>query len=209
MPCGKRCFLYRQRPKCTREELSDLSKEEGPDGVPEPEGEDLSEDTPPGTLPEGGARLVPAAPSAGVQRFPKPLPAPIVRRRPLTQHVHFVAARVVNGILNESKGSNPKVLGRGSAAYVLPWKPRENFKISGKPRSPLLLEDMPYRICFVVEQTGEVLPLQQCVDVKFEESHDVPWKHWYRMLESLLGRWEPTAVNDFLEEILEEPLQRR
>ena len=47
---------------------------------------------------------------------------PIVRRGLVIQYVHFITARAVNGILNESKGLDPKVLGRGSAAYVLQWK---------------------------------------------------------------------------------------
>ena len=65
---------------------------------------------------------------------------------------------------------------------------------------PLLLEDMPYRLCFDVERAGEVLPLQQCVDAKFETNHDVPWGNWVRKPESLLGRWEPTTVSNHLEE---------
>ena len=110
-PCGKGCFLFGQCPKCMKEELSDQRKEEGPEEAPEPEGEDLAEylESPPGALQESGTCLVPSSSSAGVHKFPTSLPMPIVRRGLVTQCVHFIAARAVNGILNESEGSGPTI----------------------------------------------------------------------------------------------------
>ena len=36
----------------------------------------------------------------------------------------------------------------------------------------------PYRIAFVVKGSGNVMPLQQCVQVKYEEQHKVSSESW-------------------------------
>ena len=60
--------------------------------------------------------------------------------------------------------------------------------------------EAPFRICFVVEPNGDVIPLQQCTDLKFEEEHTVT--AWLRDPRSLVGFWEPTPVSKQLDQVL-------
>ena len=78
------------------------------------------------------------------------------------------------------------MLGEGTDVQVKEWKPTENFGILKKPKPPQLLGDMPFRISFAMECTGEVLAFQHCANAKFETSHNVPKENWFRKPNSLL-----------------------
>ena len=167
-PCGKLCFLYGQCSKCMREEILNQQKEAGSYEDFRVTDERNEKREHPESLQEFGTRLEPYDVSAGIQVPPKSSLRPLARTGPITQHVHFVTANVVRNLMNS------QTLGKGADVQVQEWKPTESFNIPKKPKPPQLLGDMPYRICFVVECTGEVLTLQQCVDAKLETNHRVP-----------------------------------
>ena len=63
-------------------------------------------------------------------------------------------------------------------------------------------EDFPFRICFVRESCGSVLPLQQCVNAKFEQSHKIDAQAWFRAPSTLVDAWEITPVSKYLDHFL-------
>ena len=84
------------------------------------------------------------------------------------------------------------------------WKFGQKVVLPNSPR-----KDSPYRICFAVEflmteQSGEhVVPLQQCVDTRFEKDHTVAASQWSLPSVSLLGQvgqFEP--VSSYLDSLL-------
>ena len=195
-PCGKRCFLFGQCPKCMREELSNQKKEESAeveDDVP----------VPPDTQQEVGTRLEPSDSSAGGQRATYKAYAQPIRRGPVMQYVHFLTAMMIWSLVESQK------LGPGAQVLVQDWKPGSNFRLPCKPKAPQRLEDLPYRMSFVVECLGDVLVLQNCVEAKFEKDHVVPKTRWYQEPHKLLGRWEPTESSDFLDAKLKESSSMR
>ena len=149
-PCGKRCFLYGQCPKCMREELSNQKKEE------EAEVEDVKP-LPPDAQQEVGTRLDPSDSSAGGQRASVFDMRRSVRTGSVMQYVHFLSAMMVWSLVNSPD------LGQGAQVLVQDWKPESNFRLPSKPKAPQRLEDLPFRMSFVVECLGDVLVMQNCV----------------------------------------------
>ena len=77
------------------------------------------------------------------------------------------------------------------------WKYGRSYAL---PRKQTV--DAPFRISFVVDGRGDVIPLQQCTDVKFEEQHVVNASAWFRDPRSLVGFWEPTPVSKQLDRVV-------
>ena len=66
---------------------------------------------------------------------------------------------------------------------------------------------MRYRISFVVTIHGDVLPLQQCVDATFEESHFVEKGYWLLDPPEIVKLSEITPVSEQLEYMIAEVAQ--
>jgi hypothetical protein len=73
---------------------------------------------------------------------------------------------------------------------VRAWKAGHDFRL---PKSPS--PDLPFRMCIVIEADGDVLPLQQCTEARFEETDIVESGAWLRDPRSLVGAFEPTPVS--------------
>ena len=145
-------------PKCIREELSNQKKEE------EAEVEDVRP-APPDTLQEVGTRLDPSDSSAGGQRTSIFDMRRSIRRGQVMQYVHFLTAMLIWSLVESQE------LGPGTQVLVQDWKPGSNFRLPCKPKAPQRLEDLPYRMSFIVECLGDVLVLQNCVETKLSLIH--------------------------------------
>ena len=115
-----------------------------------------------------------------------------------TQHVEFITDGLIRNIVHGGRTHEGPVI-------TQPWKfgrtyniPRTHCeRVSTKAHCPYQRQviDEPYRICFVLEPSGDVSPLQQCTDVKFERDHKINADNWFRTPWSLIGAWEPTPVS--------------
>ena len=191
--CGRRSYLFGQCSKCLKEEHGEkIAEEQEREAIGEPPRE--SEEHP------AEVEL-----HAGRLEIPDVLPRPVVKKGLRTQHVDFITDSMVRNIVSgTSQWQNGPVITqpwKPGQAYTLPRKhcrfaARESTKTLGTcppyvPQTP----EAPFRICFVVEQNGDVIPLQQCTDVNFEEQHTVKADSWLRVPRSLVGAWEPTPVS--------------
>ena len=62
--------------------------------------------------------------------------------------------------------------------------------------------ELPFRITFVVESDYTVVPLQQCVDCRFETVRTVDASAWTRDPESLVGAGQFGPVSSYLDGLL-------
>ena len=101
--------------------------------------------------------------SAGAQDLPAVLRTPKVRDGSSTECVEFFTSRdVLEMLYGGRKGATTFVHQKGK------WKHGQRVVLPGTPRP-----DSPYRISFAVEADMTVVPLQQCVDCRFEKNHVV------------------------------------
>ena len=137
---------------------------------------------------------------AGIQGLPDVLQTPVVWTGLRTQYVEFITDKVIHRILNEVVHEASRDVWPGTV-QVKEWKSGEEFSL---PRNLSVHHmDEPFRISFVVENSGDVLPLQQCTDAEFEKSDSVSSTAWLREPWSLVGVWEPTPVSRQLDAVLE------
>ena len=68
------------------------------------------------------------------------------------------------------------------------------------PTSPR--SDSPYRMCFAVEVDSSVVPLQQCVDCRFEKGHTVAASAWHREMSSLVGAGQLGPISSYLDDAI-------
>ena len=166
-PCGKKSYLFGQCPKCLKEEQLERSVEEQEENDPTP-------------APAEPSSQVEIEIPAGPLKLPDVLQTPVVRTGVHTQHVEFITDQVVHRV---RRGE----LGWEGQSKVSKWNSGDTFPLPASPS-----RDVPFRMCFVIESTGDVIPLQQCVDTKFETLKSVPASAWLRNPGSLVGVWEPT-----------------
>ena len=134
-------------------------------------------------------------PAAPLKHSPLPdvLQTPEVRTGRNTRHVEFITDSAISIALREGNLS----AGFGSRkgpVFVNHWAPHSDFRLIAKTKV-----EFPFRISFVIELSGDIVPLQQCTDVRFEEGHTLRKEHWVRDPEMLVGMWEPTPVSKQLE----------
>ena len=192
-PCGKRSYLFGQCPKCLREDLEMKGEEhqkveqvKDTDNSltlePEPYVDKWHND---GTLPNTETTGVSAT-------LPGVLPYPPIKVGRQTQRLEFLDQFTVRRVANETQLWKGDVL-------TIPWS---SDKVIELPKNKSL--DRPYRITFVIEaNTRDVIPLQQCVDIRFEESHKAGPTNWLVGMDKMIGVWEPTPVSRQLDGLLE------
>ena len=224
-PCGKRTYLFGLCPKCLKEDAAlkveankahneaylqereelQKRKEEDPSFVPPPvteeEMERIQEQMFDYREEEGSAGQL-AERKAGSYRVSheigatsplyEPLARPLKRTGKSTQYVEFLDDAIIRGIVQRGDKS---FHGR---IWVQDWKPDTELKLKAR-HSPGYGEETPFRISFVIEATGEVIPLQQCVDVRREQAHVVGKEFWIAEPSVLVNVWEPTPVSKQLD----------
>ena len=57
-------------------------------------------------------------------------------------------------------------------------------------------------MCFAVEADSTVVPLQQCVDCRFEKEHTVAASSWYREMSSLVGAGQFGPISSYLDDVV-------
>ena len=134
------------------------------------------------------------------------LPRVRVRRGNETQHVTFLSDAVLKALekyYDRKSGYDP--LEKDWDIAVASWAGTHKVYL---PKSKK--KDMIYRICFVVEASGDYIPLQQCVDTRHETTHFLEDSCWTVDQQELLKVWEPTAASDYLDDVKSgEPHQRK
>ena len=225
-PCGKRSFLFGQCPGCLKEErrlkTESVEDEQAPE---EPDGQVELVPEPASVAANRGDTIVnyDFGPKFGVKQMTKKqvkhmhelccepagqraelritlglLPRVRVRRGYETQHVTFLNDSVLKALekyYDKKGGYDP--LDRDWEISVASWAGTHKVYL---PKSKK--KDMCFRICFVVESSGDFIPLQQCVDTRQETTHFLQDSCWTVDQQELLKVWEPTAVSSFLDEVM-------
>ena len=108
-----------------------------------------------------------------------------------TESVDFLTSRDVLDVL---QGNG---IARGWAYHTTTWKPGQRVILPLSPRP-----DSPYRMCFAVDADSSVVPLQQCVDCRFEKNHTVDASSWNRNMNSLAGAWLFGPILSYLDDVV-------
>ena len=163
-PCGRRSYLFGQCSKCLQEErdAKAAAPAESPHEQPKEE-EPVALD-----LTCSRASLVlhrPPAPSIATQaapslRLPDVLQTPEIKPGLQTRHVEFITASTIKIVVRDGGGK------RKGYECVQEWAHNQELQLANKTK-----EEYPFRIAFVVELSDDVVPLQQCTDVRFEKAH--------------------------------------
>ena len=155
--------------------------------------EDPEESTPP---------VVELSPSpVGVQELPSVLSHPKKRTGSVTESVNFITSRDVLDILHGGRSSH-------SGLYrFATWKKGQPLALPSHlawPRCYVERDpELPFRICFAVETDDTVVPLQQCVDCRFETVHTVDASAWTRDPEVLVRAGQFGPISLYLDGLLD------
>ena len=192
-PCGKRSYLFGQCSKCLKEDLEIKATEESVAVQPEVCNDEATFDLDGAEAKTGG--------SLRSSPLPSILPTPDIRTGTEMRHVEFITESAVKLISRDGPdGTHAK--GRKGVVYVQHWAPHSEFELKAKAKALVASSDYPYRIAFVVELSGDVVPLQQCTDVRFEDEHlghKAKKPQWIRDPACLIGMWEPSPVSKQLD----------
>ena len=197
-PCGRRSFLFSQCSKCILEEAEQMRQEAEEAAKPPEE---------PSALPE--------EPTTAALELPSSLPHPRVRTGYETSKVIFVTDRQVSQILRR------EMTWQHGAVHIQKWLPGRDCTLAGGSKSgPVSSKDIGhaytleksegiqylehlrnkelFRMTFAQEANGDIMPVQQCVDIHTETMHTIGSEAWRRSPETLIGAWEMTPVTDQL-----------
>ena len=92
-----------------------------------------------------------------------------------------------------------KHVGFPAYAEIGHWDANTDLQLPKYPRSESRSRDLPYRIAFVKEADGTIVPLQQCVHAEFETNHVVDRESWQRGPHSLVNAWAITPISEYLD----------
>ena len=203
-PCGRRSYLLGQCSKCLKEERELKDDEEAAKAHADIY-KRICEDEAMFDLEDQRAEAnVGSTHCCGPSKnlLPSVLPSPDVRTGTETRHVEFITDSAVKLISRDGPdgyhGKNKK-----GAVYVQEWAPHSEFDLKARAKAFVASSDYPYRIAFVIEISGDVVPLQQCTDVRFEDrhlGHIVKKSQWVRDPACLIGMWEPSPVSKQLDD---------
>ena len=183
--CGRRTYLFGQCTKCLQEEHAQTKAEQGDATHEEEGGVPGAEDRRGGELDSSpgagesdaqprGARLVSGPPAGAVmRRLPGARPNPSPQRGLRTEHVLFINDTLVEKLLVCKPSSRDELWPYGPVS-VKTWKYGQDLAL------PIRKQDFVYRTAFVIANTSDVLPLMQCVDVRWETSHRIVSTAWQR-----------------------------
>ena len=94
----------------------------------------------------------------------------------------------------------------GGLHRIATWNKGQTLELPSHPAWPRKRAEgdrgLPFRISFVVESDCTVVPLQQCVDCRFETVHTVDASAWTREPESLVGAGQFGPVSSYLDGLL-------
>ena len=192
-PCGKRSYLFGQCSKCLKEDLEIKATEESVAVQPEVCNDEATFDLDGAEAKTGG--------SLRSSPLPSILPMPDIRTGTEMRHIEFITESAVKLISRDGPDGN-HAKGRKGVVYVQHWAPHSEFELKAKAKASVASSDYPYRIAFVVELSGDVVPLQQCTDVRFEDEHlghKAKKPQWIRDPACLIGMWEPSPVSKQLD----------
>jgi len=171
-PCGRKSYLFSQCSKCLKNELAEKLQEE----------QERAQEPDEPTAPEEPV-AAPSVPDV-LHRLPE-------SRGCVTRNVIFVNDRWIHALASEKSTVGSW---RYGPAYVQEWHHGKELKLKQAPAN----QEAVYRIVFAVETNGDVLPVQQCVNHRFEENHVVASEAWCRDTGLLTGAFCLDAVSEQL-----------
>ena len=136
-----------------------------------------------------------------VLRLPNELIRLPVRTGAVTRDLIFLTDRTIRILAKvpRSKKNLEETWPHGPA-YVKEWKHGDSLLLHPGPKG---VKDAPYRIVFAIDPNGDVLPVQQCVNVLWESAHEVSAEAWCRDTAFLTGSYEMTSVSEQLNALAE------
>ena len=197
--CGRKTYLFAQCNKCLHEDaslLKEITTEEAEAPEPPVEGPSLEVPVPPGPCePCDSPAAGPVHSDTGPALLPSVLQSPPVKSGASTRHVQFITDRMVHLVAMNKPGAHAGGPS-GYEAVLGIWRAGKSYRL---PEKPPTNPEYDYRMSFVLESTGDVLPMQHCVDWRFEQDPLLDASHWLLSPAELMKHWEPTAVSDQLD----------